>query len=105
MSSSDLLLPQIYFKKIQMREINYVKNSKLKPSKWKLQVLLMRHGIMKLGYLVVRGICDYCDSHKNDDWQQYAAVVAAAYTRALIESIAKNSDFHLNNGSLERVSG
>jgi len=37
--------------------------------------------------LVVRGICDYCDSHKNDDWQQYAAVVAAAYTRALIESM------------------
>jgi nucleoside phosphorylase len=40
-----------------------------------------------VGYLVVRGICDYCDSHKNDDWQQYAAVVAAAYTRALIESM------------------
>jgi len=40
-----------------------------------------------VGYLVVRGICDYCDSHKNNDWQQYAAVVAAAYTRALIESM------------------
>lgn len=41
----------------------------------------------EVGYLVVRGICDYCDSHKNDEWQQYAAVVAAAYTRALIESM------------------
>ena len=41
----------------------------------------------EVGYLVVRGICDYCDSNKNDDWQQYAAVVAAAYTRALIESM------------------
>lgn len=41
----------------------------------------------EVGYLVVRGICDYCDSHKNDDWQQYAAVVAAAYTRALVESM------------------
>jgi len=40
-----------------------------------------------IGYLVVRGICNYCDSHKNDEWQQYAAVVAAAYTRALIESM------------------
>jgi nucleoside phosphorylase len=39
------------------------------------------------GYLLVRGICDYCDSHKNDMWQGYAAVVAAAYARALIESI------------------
>lgn len=41
----------------------------------------------EVGYLVVRGICDYCDSHKSDEWQQYAAVVAAAYTRALIESM------------------
>ncbi len=39
------------------------------------------------GFLVVRGICDYCDPNKGDDWQQYAAIVAAAYTRALIESI------------------
>ncbi|WP_456744541.1 5'-methylthioadenosine/S-adenosylhomocysteine nucleosidase [Bradyrhizobium sp. USDA 4354] len=36
---------------------------------------------------VVRGICDYCDEHKNDDWQNYAAVAAAAYTRALIEEM------------------
>ena len=39
------------------------------------------------GYLLIRGICDYCVSHKNDIWQGYAAVVAAAYARALIESI------------------
>jgi internalin A len=39
------------------------------------------------GYLVVRGTCDYCDSHKNNDWQEYAAAVAAGYTRALIESM------------------
>lgn len=39
------------------------------------------------GYLGIRGICDYCDSHKNYEWQEYAAVVAAAYTRALIESM------------------
>lgn len=39
------------------------------------------------GYLLIRGICDYCDSHKNDLWQGYAAVAAAAFARALIESI------------------
>jgi internalin A len=39
------------------------------------------------GYLVVRGTCDYCDTHKNNLWQEYAAAVAAGYTRALIESI------------------
>lgn len=36
---------------------------------------------------VVRGICDYCDEHKNDDWQNYAALAAAAYTRALVEEM------------------
>lgn len=36
---------------------------------------------------VVRGICDYCDEYKNDDWQNYAALAAAAYTRALIEAM------------------
>jgi nucleoside phosphorylase/tetratricopeptide (TPR) repeat protein len=41
----------------------------------------------ELGYLVVRGICDYCDSHKNDVWQEYAAASAAAYAVALIESL------------------
>jgi nucleoside phosphorylase len=40
----------------------------------------------RLGYIVIRGICDYCDRHKNDTWQGYAAVAAAAYARALIES-------------------
>lgn len=43
------------------------------------------------GYLVVRGVCDYCDDNKNDDWQEYAAIVAAAYSRSLLESISSNS--------------
>lgn len=34
--------------------------------------------------LVVRGICDYADSHKNKQWQSYAAVVAAAYAKELL---------------------
>jgi len=29
----------------------------------------------------------YNDRDKGDDWQGYAAIIAAAYTRALIESI------------------
>jgi nucleoside phosphorylase len=39
-----------------------------------------------VGYLVVRGICDYCDGNKNDLWQRYAAVVAAGYVRALLDA-------------------
>lgn len=33
--------------------------------------------------LVVRGVSDYADSHKNDRWQGYAAATAAAYAREL----------------------
>ncbi|KAI6778095.1 uncharacterized protein J7T54_001515 [Emericellopsis cladophorae] len=35
--------------------------------------------------LVIRGISDYADSHKNDDWQRYAAATAASYARELLE--------------------
>ncbi|KAJ9269877.1 hypothetical protein DTO212C5_4051 [Paecilomyces variotii] len=34
--------------------------------------------------LVIRGICDYCDSHKNDEWHNYAALAAAAYAREML---------------------
>jgi nucleoside phosphorylase len=34
--------------------------------------------------LVIRGICDYADSHKNKIWQPYAAVTAAALARELL---------------------
>ncbi|KXG45628.1 uncharacterized protein PGRI_033950 [Penicillium griseofulvum] len=38
--------------------------------------------------LVIRGICDYADSHKNKAWQGYAAMVAAAYAKDLLYRIA-----------------
>ncbi|KAH8695249.1 hypothetical protein BGW36DRAFT_360954 [Talaromyces proteolyticus] len=37
--------------------------------------------------LVVRGICDYADSHKNKRWQEYAAATAAAYAKALLSKV------------------
>ncbi|KAG8674314.1 hypothetical protein FPOAC1_000279 [Fusarium poae] len=40
--------------------------------------------------LVVRGICDYADSHTNNEWQGYAAMVASAYTKELLEQIPPN---------------
>ena len=42
-------------------------------------------------YLVIRGICDYCDEKKNDKWQGYASVVAAAYARAVISAVSLDS--------------
>lgn len=37
--------------------------------------------------LVIRGICDYADSHKNSQWQAYAAGTAAAYAKELLSVI------------------
>lgn len=34
--------------------------------------------------LVIRGICDYADSHKNKKWQPYAAAVAAACAKEVL---------------------
>ncbi|KAI8405778.1 hypothetical protein FOFC_13239 [Fusarium oxysporum] len=39
--------------------------------------------------LVIRGICDYSDSH-NKDWQGFAAMVAAAYAKDLLRQIPPN---------------
>ncbi|KAF3312508.1 hypothetical protein TWF173_007118 [Orbilia oligospora] len=37
--------------------------------------------------LMVRGICDYSDGHKNKRWQPYAALVAAVYAKELLSQI------------------
>jgi nucleoside phosphorylase len=38
--------------------------------------------------LVIRGISDYADSHKNSSWQPYAAASAAAFAKQLVRLIA-----------------
>ncbi|PKK48454.1 hypothetical protein CI102_7274 [Trichoderma harzianum] len=37
--------------------------------------------------IVIRGICDYADTHKNDRWQNYAAATAAAFAKELLTAI------------------
>ncbi|KAK2743974.1 hypothetical protein FQN55_007023 [Onygenales sp. PD_40] len=37
--------------------------------------------------IVIRGISDYADSHKNDVWQRYAAATAAAYAKELLYDV------------------
>lgn len=38
-------------------------------------------------YLVIRGICDYADSHRSELWHAYAAAAAAAYAKELLSFI------------------
>ncbi|KGO75414.1 Nucleoside phosphorylase [Penicillium italicum] len=37
--------------------------------------------------IVIRGICDYADKRKNDEWQPHAAAVAAACAKALLNYV------------------
>jgi nucleoside phosphorylase len=38
------------------------------------------------GCLIIKGVCDYADSHKSKRWQAYAAATAAAATKAVLEN-------------------
>ncbi|KAJ9219632.1 hypothetical protein DTO271D3_6675 [Paecilomyces variotii] len=41
--------------------------------------------------LVIRGICDYSDSHKNKKWQPFAAATAAACAKEILSSVPSGS--------------
>lgn len=52
--------------------------------------------MMDFPCLVIRGISDYADCHKNTKWQGYAALAAAAYAKELLSYVPKG----VNQGSL-----
>ena len=52
-----------------------------------------------IGYLLIRGICDYGDENKEDSWQEYAANVAAIYCVALLKMIPANNYIYNNTKS------
>jgi nucleoside phosphorylase len=54
--------------------------------------------------LLIRGICDYSDSHKNKEWQGYAAMVAAAYARDLTCRITPDR-IEAGNKTVDTLSG
>ncbi|KAJ0162771.1 Ankyrin-1, partial [Colletotrichum tanaceti] len=53
--------------------------------------------------LVVRGICDYSDSHKAKRWQRYAAATAAAYAKELLCVITPHRDYNLTPQTAEML--
>jgi len=50
--------------------------------------------------IMIKGASDYADSHKNDDWQKYAAVSAAACAKAFLEifDIPTNAKYKETSG-------
>ena len=56
--------------------------------------------------LVVRGICDYADSHKNKKWQPLAAAAAAACAKEILSFVPAHSPSnHLDVESTPRMAG
>jgi nucleoside phosphorylase len=39
----------------------------------------------KIPSVIIKGVCDYADSHKNKQWQDNAATTAAACAKAFLE--------------------
>ncbi|KAK6501047.1 hypothetical protein TWF506_003802 [Arthrobotrys conoides] len=52
-----------------------------------------------VGCLVIRGICDYSDTHKNKGWQGYAALAAAAYAKELLQYVPRHTPLRSNTSS------
>jgi nucleoside phosphorylase len=47
------------------------------------------------GSLVIKGICDYADSHKSKRWQGYAAATAAAAMKGFLENWSTGMQFQI----------
>jgi hypothetical protein len=45
--------------------------------------------------LVIKGICDYADSHKSKKWQNYAAATAAAVTKGFLDNWNTGKQFQI----------
>jgi nucleoside phosphorylase len=67
-------------------------------------------GLMdRLRCVVIRGTCDYSDTHKSDLWQGYAAATAAAYAKDLLNwipplGVTYTSDAGQHEAQRERAS-
>ncbi|KAL4993632.1 nucleoside phosphorylase domain-containing protein [Aspergillus recurvatus] len=82
-------------------------NSVVKDSKIR-EILIQKHGVLccemeaaglmntRFPCLVIRGISDYADSHKNEIWMEYAAAAAAQYARDLLRAMP--ADIALSDG-------
>ncbi|CEL03905.1 hypothetical protein ASPCAL05043 [Aspergillus calidoustus] len=53
--------------------------------------------------LIIRGTCEYAESHKNKNWQGYAAAAAAAYTKELLLAIPRSRTMDSDQSDTESV--
>ncbi|KAI1322666.1 hypothetical protein F5Y16DRAFT_30590 [Xylariaceae sp. FL0255] len=48
-------------------------------------------GVMQIPCVIIKGVCDYADSHKNKAWQDYAAATAAACMKGFLAEYRPNA--------------
>ncbi|KAI1745785.1 hypothetical protein F4680DRAFT_403240 [Xylaria scruposa] len=62
-------------------------------------------GVVNAGLdcLVIRGISDYADAAKNNEWQEYAAASAAAYAKLLLGVVARKNAYNNENAGNAHV--
>jgi nucleoside phosphorylase len=85
------LVPRVYYGTIGSSSLvikDGISRERLKEDLGILCVEMEAAGLMdRFSCLVIRGICDYADSHKNKRWQPYAAATAAAYAKELLSIV------------------
>ena len=68
-----------------------------------LAVEMEAAGVERHNFIVIRGICDYADTHKNKKWQKYAAATAAACTKDLLRFFAVHGERPLMRSATEPI--
>ncbi|THY14688.1 hypothetical protein D6C84_00365 [Aureobasidium pullulans] len=59
----------------------------------------------RMACIVMKGVCDYADSHKNKRFQKYAAATAAACARAVLEELPAVSSGQQSSSGLKEECG
>lgn len=52
--------------------------------------------------IVVKGVCDYADSHKNKDWQAFASLTAASVAKVILNLYMRDSGATQRQWAMER---
>ncbi|KAK5075727.1 hypothetical protein LTR70_010044 [Exophiala xenobiotica] len=82
------VVPQIFFGKLA--ESNQVMKSSLHRDNFAKEEKVLGYEMEGAGVwdnfptIVIKGVCDYADSHKNKTWQPYAALTGAATAKAVL---------------------
>ncbi|PWY94679.1 purine and uridine phosphorylase [Aspergillus sclerotioniger CBS 115572] len=80
--------PQVHYGLIASadRDVNSTKLRDLLRNSWGVACLEMEAGgsLIDFPCVFIRGISDYCDTHRSDEWQPYAAASASAYAKDLL---------------------